>query len=108
MYIVVTYTPCEGGNICHCITREVPLEPKNKTHQVHAHTKIKDPYKYQESRCQCLCGSCTHLGIHLDHGPRATDPILELVWGRSDDPLDPVIIHRSMFEYIQEHVFFNL
>ena len=30
------------------------------------------------------------------------DPILELVWGLLDDPLEPAIIHISMYEYIQD------
>ena len=41
--------------------------PKIRPTQVPAHTQIKDPYKYQESRCQCfVCCLCTHIGIHLD------------------------------------------
>ena len=40
--------------------------PKIRPTQVPAHTQIKDPYKYQESRCQCfVCCLCTHQGIHV-------------------------------------------
>ena len=41
--------------------------PKIRPNQVPAHTQNKDPYKYQESRCQCfVCCLCTHISIHLD------------------------------------------
>ena len=41
--------------------------PKIRPNQVPAHTQNKDPYKYQESRCQCFaCCLCTHISIHLD------------------------------------------
>ena len=40
--------------------------PKIRPNQVPAHTQNKDPYKYQESRCQCfVCCLCTHISIHL-------------------------------------------
>ena len=40
--------------------------PKIRPTQVPAHTQIKDPYKYQESRCQCfVCCLCTHQGIRV-------------------------------------------
>ena len=40
--------------------------PKIRPTQVPAHVQIKDPYKYQESRCRCLvCCLCTHQGTHV-------------------------------------------
>ena len=50
------------GSLGRCL-----WNPKIRPTQVPAHTQNKDPYKYQESRCQCfVCCLCTHIGIHLD------------------------------------------
>ena len=38
--------------------------PKIRPTQVPAHTQNKDPYKYQESRCQCfVCCLCTDVNV---------------------------------------------
>ena len=49
--------------------------PKIRPTQVPAHTQNKDPYKYQEYRCQCfVCCLCTHISIHLDSTKTALKP----------------------------------